>query len=461
MPPFDSGGTYSLPSGYTAVADTTILTTQHNPPLEDIAAALTACVKRNGAGAMTGLLTLSGDPSSALQAATKQYVDAQVAAAVAAAGITIKAPVLLCTTGNVTLSGEQTIDGTLTSGNRVLVAHQTAPAENGIYLTASGAWARSTDCDAWTEVTNAIVPVEKGTAFGDTIWFSTADAGGTLNTTAIYLRRVDGKLITNAQTGTTYTVLHSDHFRLVTLNNASAIAVTLPQATTAFGKGFTTIFYCLGAGEVTITPTTSTIGGASTLLLQKNQAAIVVSDGTNYDAIRLGAPGKATIWVPSGAMVARTTNGAASGSVETTTNKVMIKTLDFDATTAEFAQFSVQMPKGWNEGTVTFVPVWSHPATATNFGVAWTLAGFAFSDDDALDQAFGTAITVTDTGGTTNDLYRGTESAAVTIGGTPAESDLVIFQVGRDPANGSDTMAVDARLHGVAVFITYDTPTDR
>jgi hypothetical protein len=266
----------------------------------------------------------------------------------------------------------------------------------------------------------------------------------------------------NAQTGTTYTVLTGDRGKHVTYSNASAIAVTQPQAnSTTFASGWFHFAENIGAGEVTYTPTTSTINGAATLVLQTNQWALITSDGTNYRALRGGAPGKSTIWVPAGSMVARTTNGAASGTVETTTNKVMIKTLDFDASTAEFAQFSVQMPKGWNEGTVTFVPVWSHPSTATNFGVAWTLAGFAFSDDDALDQAFGTAITVTDTGGTTNDLYRGAESSAVTIGGTPAESDLVIFQVGRDPANGSDTMAVDARLHGVAVFITYDTATDR
>lgn len=170
--------------------------------------------------------------------------------------------------------------------------------------------------------------------------------------------------------------------------------------------------------------------------------------------------GKQSIWVPAAAMTARITNGAAIGLVETTTNKVMISTLDFDASTQEFAQFSVRMPKSWDEGTVTFVPVWSHASTTTNFGVVWGLQGVALSNDDAADAAFGTAQTSTDTGGTTNDIYQGPESSAITIGNSPAEGDLVVFQVYRDPANGSDTMAIDARLHGVLVLYTINALKD-
>jgi hypothetical protein len=64
--------------------------------------------------------------------------------------------------------------------------------------------------------------------------------------------------------------------------------------------------------------------------------------------------GKQTIWIPAGAMIARTTNGAASGTTELATNDVMLRTLDFDQTTEEGAQFMVAMPKGWNESTVSY-----------------------------------------------------------------------------------------------------------
>lgn len=180
----------------------------------------------------------------------------------------------------------------------------------------------------------------------------------------------------------------------------------------------------------------------------------------NVGATGPSTAGKQTIWIPATAMIPRTTNGAAIGTVEMTTNKNMVKTLDFDATTQEFAQFNIRMPKSWNEGTVTFVPVWSHAATVTNFGVVWGLDAVAISDDDTLDVAFGTEQTSADTGGTTNDLYHGPESSAITIAGTPTTNDLVQYRIHRNPAHASDTMAVDARLHGVTVHYTTDAETD-
>lgn len=54
--PSDSNGVYSLPAGYLAVTGDTILPTQHNPPLEDVASGLTARLMRSGAGPMTGPL---------------------------------------------------------------------------------------------------------------------------------------------------------------------------------------------------------------------------------------------------------------------------------------------------------------------------------------------------------------------------------------------------------------------
>jgi len=167
-----------------------------------------------------------------------------------------------------------------------------------------------------------------------------------------------------------------------------------------------------------------------------------------------------TAWVPAAAMVSRTTNGAASGSVEMTTNKNMFRTLDFDTATVEYAQFGIQMPKSWNEGTVTAAFVWSHAATTTNFSVAWSLQGVATGDGDAGDAAFGTAITVTDTGGTTNTVYITAATAAITIGGTPQPNDYVMFQVARQVADGGDTMAIDARLHGVQLYYTTNAATD-
>jgi hypothetical protein len=118
------------------------------------------------------------------------------------------------------------------------------------------------------------------------------------------------------------------------------------------------------------------------------------------------------------------------------------------------------MPKSWDEGTVTAAFVWSHPSTTTNFGVVWGLQAVAISNDDTVAAAYGTAQTAADTGGTTDDLYVSPETSAITIAGTPAAEDVVHFRVYRDPTNGSDTMAVDARLHAVILYLTTDADTD-
>lgn len=187
---------------------------------------------------------------------------------------------------------------------------------------------------------------------------------------------------------------------------------------------------------------------------------------TNLNSAVTGGPLRAagvTEWfIPASSFVPRTSNGCASlATLETTTNKVNIDYLAFDATTQEFAQVSIpRMPKSWNESTITAVPVWSHASTTTNFGVVWGVSGVALSNDDAADTAFGTAQTSTDTGGTTDDIYHGPATSAITIGGTPAEGDTVVIQVSRNPSDGSDTMAVDARFHGLLISITTNAAND-
>lgn len=88
----------------------------------------------------------------------------------------------------------------------------------------------------------------------------------------------------NAQTGTTYTVQNSDCGKLITYSNGSAVAVTLPQAGAAssFLNGCKIWHMNLGVGNVTITPTTSTIDGLSSRVLQRYGGMHTVSNGTNY-----------------------------------------------------------------------------------------------------------------------------------------------------------------------------------
>lgn len=90
--------------------------------------------------------------------------------------------------------------------------------------------------------------------------------------------------LVNAQTGTTYAIVIGDRAKLVTRTNAAAMADTLPNANTLGTGGWYVDISVLPAsvGGLTITPTTSTIDGAATLVLTPAQGARIVSDGTNY-----------------------------------------------------------------------------------------------------------------------------------------------------------------------------------
>jgi len=89
-------------------------------------------------------------------------------------------------------------------------------------------------------------------------------------------------LAPNAQSGAGYTVASSDWGKLLTLSNASAQVLTLPQAGSGFPNGWYVDIENTGTGTRTITPATSTIDGAATLALSTNQGVRVFSNGTNY-----------------------------------------------------------------------------------------------------------------------------------------------------------------------------------
>ena len=130
-------------------------------------------------------LTLAQDPASAMQAATKQYVDA------VASGVRgVKDGCRVASTANVTISGPgAAIDGvTLANGERVLLRAQTTGSQNGIYVFngAASAMTRATDFDTSAEVVSGcLVAVSEGTSYADTLWLLTTNDPIILGTTAL------------------------------------------------------------------------------------------------------------------------------------------------------------------------------------------------------------------------------------------------------------------------------------
>ena len=206
-------------------------------------------------------LTNLADPVNAQDAATKYYVDS------VAQGLDVKASCVATTTGNITLSGLATQAGgdwtsTLSAGARILVKNQSAPAQNGIYVASSGAWARSSDANTWAQLVSAFTFIEDGATEADTGWVCTVNAGGTLGTDPVTWVQFSGAGTYTAGTGLT---LSGNEFSItntaVTAASYGAAGKTLEATVNAQGQ-------LTALSEVDIDITLSQVSDAGTMAAQ-------------------------------------------------------------------------------------------------------------------------------------------------------------------------------------------------
>lgn len=201
-----------------------------------------AVIQADGGQAFTAAQSMGGfaltnvlDPANPQDAATRAWVLAQIAAV--PSGGTAQEVRTIATT-NITKSGTQTINGVaLSAGEDVWLNGQSAPAENGAWTVAAGAWARSSFADTWNELTGLLIVVREGTNFADTLWLSTVDQGGTLNTTAVTAIELPGPADIIAGAGITRTAQTID---VVAANGsitvgANDIAVTFATPAVVLG----------------------------------------------------------------------------------------------------------------------------------------------------------------------------------------------------------------------------------
>lgn len=211
-----------------------------------------------------------------------------------------------------------------------------------------------------------------------------------------------------------------------------------PTASSAQGKIWTqdnnTLYFQDGAG------TTKTISDSSNSLIH----------------------GLHTIWVPATAMYATTTTGcSALTQVEQTALRPELKVLDFAAGADDHAQFSIAMPKNWNEGVIQFQSFWTVTGTDTGL-VAWGLTAQSVVNSGVTNTGFSALTTNTPLAhsGTSNDLMVSAASGNVTVLNAAADS-VTYFMIARDvSAESADAQTAAARLIGIKILYTIDAGND-
>ena len=282
-------------------------------------------------GGLTSV-AVTQDPTSALQLATKQYVDAVAQSLNVHAACAAATPSSLATLtgGTVTYNNGSsgvgatltlsvaltTLDGyTLVNGDRLLIKNEVTSANNGIYTWATGGTVltRATDFDTNVEIASGdFTFITNGTLYANTGWVQTLPVT-TVGTSPISWTQFSGAGTYTAGTGLTLT---GSQF---SITNTAVTAGAYGSATqvgtfTVNAQGQLTL-----AGNTTVTPAVGSITGfgtgvATALAVSTGSAgAFVVNGGA------LGTPSSGTVTNLTGT-ASININGTVGATTPTTGN---------------------------------------------------------------------------------------------------------------------------------------------
>jgi hypothetical protein len=234
------------------------------------------------------------------------------------------------------------------------------------------------------------------------------------------------------------------------------LATLATTATTANAGDSATAFFSAGTIEDARLPATLdgknlTTSTATTPAAEDNDGSIATTQYVQTELAQITKVGVyRNIWIPAGAMTPAAVNGSATGSYAPSgADGATVDVFDFDDTTAETNFFTVAMPDEWGRGTIKAKVYWT--SASGSGGVTWGIQAGALSDDDPFGAILGTEVEVDDTLLASNDLHVSAATGAITVGGSPALGDIVLFKIDRDPGDTDDTKAGDARLIGVMI----------
>jgi plastocyanin len=156
-------------------------------------------------------------------------------------------------TSNTVQLGNSSVTSVVTSGaiTAGAITYPNVAGTNGYVLTTNGSntatWAAASGGISGSGTQNYLPKYNN--AGGTTLGNSAISDDGTTVSLASTRTLTGANAAVNAQTGTTYSLVQGDNGRVITMNNASAITLTIPTSLTA---GFNCMIVQYGAGTVTI-----------------------------------------------------------------------------------------------------------------------------------------------------------------------------------------------------------------
>ena len=223
-------------------------------------------------------------------------------------GLDSKVACRVLAAANIVLSGTQTIDGVAAvAGDRVLCIGQTSSVNNGIYVVAVGAWARSADAQNNAEVrANMFVFISEGTTYADTGWTLSSNNAINVGVSALVFTQFSAAGVTTAgagltKTGSSFSVNVTANRTAITANAVDVAPALLPSPVTADGTNKRVLRATAADTAVWTTPDVVTISQQGELAatdytkltailptlasgsIPDNQAATVLNAAFNYN----------------------------------------------------------------------------------------------------------------------------------------------------------------------------------
>lgn len=296
-----------------------------------------------------------------------------------------KEPVKAATTGNITLSGLQTVDTVvLSEGDRVLVKNQSTNTLNGIYIASSGSWVRASDADTSAKLAGATVAVAAGSVNGGAVYKTDYKSTNTLGSSAVRFYEVYDTSASSTSSSSNTLVLRNNAGDFsagvitATLNGNAGTASSLQAPVTINGTNFD--------GSTNIT--TSNWGTARSITIGNTAKSVNGSANVSWSTSEIFPTNSSGNWWNGGPVIVAIDGVSEVG-----------RYLDFHNSDTGTSSFDVRMDCT-GPGAISF--------GATTVSANTFLAG----SDGASSPAFSWA------GSTSTGIYRvNTTTVGITCGG--------------------------------------------